>query len=160
MMIKYPAAMRIGLTMLALTALLPASAETAAQIAPYNTQLFSLLLNQKSPVDGKNHYQKAFDLSFDAMLAQSALARGAKAGVPLKKRLLSGPQPDAVVVPDASGTRQYVRYEACQAHACEETKLVVLYAPASQAMFGRLHLDGKDEYLGHPSAAETALLDR
>ncbi|GJI96539.1 hypothetical protein RugamoR57_32570 [Duganella caerulea] len=130
-----------------------------AAIAAYNTQLFSLLMNKKSPVDGKNHYQKDFDLAFDALLAKSTLAKSAKPAVPLKKRLISGPQPDPTIVQDQHSGRQYVYYEACQAHACDETNLALLYAPSSKTMLARLHLDGKDEYLGDPSPAEKTLLD-
>lgn len=131
---------------------------TAAQLAPYNTQLFGLLINKPSPVDGKNHYQKQFDRDFDGLLAQSQLAKATKVAAPLKKRLMSGPQPDAAVVTDKTGTRHYLYYEACQAHACDETSLALLYAPATNSMRGRLHIDGKDEYLGNPDAAEKALL--
>lgn len=130
----------------------------AAQLAPYDTQLFSLLINKPSPVDGKNHYQKKFDQSFDALLAQSQLAKASKVATPLKKRLMSGPQPDAAVVTDKAGGRQYLYYEACQAHACEDTSMALLYAPTSGNMRARLHIDGKDEYLGNPDAAEKALL--
>lgn len=133
-----------------------ASAETAS---PYNTQLFNLVLNQKSPADGKNHYQKQFDTAFDGLLAQSKLAKAASNGVPLKKRLLSGPQPEGVPLQEKGSGQHYLYYESCQAHACSDTSLAVLYAPASNAMLGRLHLDGKDEYLGNPTAAEKFLLD-
>lgn len=131
-----------------------------AEIAPYNTQLFSLLMNKKSPVDGKNHYRQEFQRAFDAMLSQSTLPEAAKSPVPLKKRLLSGPQPDAAVLQDSLSGIQYVYYEACQAHDCDQTNLAVLYSPQSQAMFGRLHLGGKDEYLGNPSPTEKRLLDQ
>lgn len=131
---------------------------TAAQLAPYKTQLFGLLINKPSPADGKNHYQKQFDQGFDALLGQSRLAKASSVAVPLKKRLMSGPQPDAAVVTDKSGARQYLYYEACQAHACDDTNLALLYAPASKSMRVRLHIDGKDEYLGNPDATEKALL--
>lgn len=131
---------------------------SAAQLAPYEAQLFSLLINKRSPVDGKNHYQNQFDQSFDALLAQSQLAKASKAGTPLKKRLMSGPQPDAAVVTDKTGARQYLYYEACQAHACDDTHLALLYAPTSKNMRARLHIDGQDEYLGNPDATEKALL--
>jgi|SRR5471030_132809 len=146
----------------ACTAAESGSGDTAADqaaIASYNTQLFSLLMNKKSPVDGKNHYQKEFDLAFDTLLAKSALAKSTKLAVPLKKRLLSGPQPEPAVVQDKHSGRQYVYYEACQSHACDETNLALLYAPVSKTMLARLHLDGKDEYLGDPSPAEKTLLD-
>lgn len=80
--------------------------------------------------------------------------------VPLKKRLLSGPAPEPVVLQDASSLRRYVGYAACQAHACSDTHLRLLYAPASKAMVGRLALAGKVEFLGKPSLAERALLEQ
>ena len=131
----------------------------SSAVAPYQTQLFNLVMNKKSLVDGKNHYQKSFDQRFDAMLASSALAKQQPATVSLKKRLLSGPQPDAVLVRDKTSGREYVVYQACQAHACDETSLAVLYAPVSQAMSGRLTMHGKVEYLGNPGNAEKSLLD-
>jgi hypothetical protein len=138
-----------------------AAAQTndAASAAPYNTELFNLLLDQKSPVDGKNHYQKQFDTAFNTMLAQSALAKSGNPGVSLRKRLLSGPQAEAIILRNKVSGQLYVYYEACQAHMCDETRLAVLYAPASNAMLGKLHLDGKDEYLGNPGASEKRLLD-
>jgi len=136
-----------------------AQSTDAESSSPYNTQLFNLLLDQKSPVDGKNHYQKQFDTAFNTMLAQSALAKSGNPGVSLRKRLLSGPQAEAIVLRNKVSGQHYVYYEACQAHMCDETRLAVLYAPASNAMLGRLHLDGKDEYLGNPGASEKRLLD-
>lgn len=131
---------------------------TAVQLLPYKTQLFALLINKPGPVDGKNHYQAQFDQGFDALLRQSRLAKASNVAVPLKKRLMSGPQPDAAVVTDKWGARQYLYYEACQAHACDDTNLALLYAPASKIMRARLHIDGRDEYLGNPDATERALL--
>ena len=43
-----------------------AQSTDAESSSPYNTHLFNLLLDQKSPVDGKNHYQKQFDTAFKA----------------------------------------------------------------------------------------------
>lgn len=145
-------------SVMALNACHAADAGPAAQLAPYNTQLFSLVMNAKSPVDNKNHYQKQFDQAFDALMAQSALVKASKNKVAIKKRLMSGPQPDPAIVQDKASGRQYLYYEACQAHVCDETSLALLYAPDAKAMLGRLHMDGKDEYLGNPNAAEKALL--
>lgn len=161
-MVRVAAALIAALALDACNAAEPVAAKpamtSAAQLAPYNTQLFGLLINKPSPVDGKNHYQKQFDQAFDALLAQSKLAKASKVAAPLKRRLLSGPQPDAAVVTDKAGARQYLYYEACQAHACDDTSLALLYSPASNTMRARLHMYGKDEYLGNPDAAEKALL--
>lgn len=155
---KVVRAVALCVSLLALNACNAAEPASSAQLAPYNTQLFSLVMNSASPVDNKNHYIKQFDQALDALLAQSALARASKNKVPLKKRLMSGPQPDPAIVQDQGTGRQYVYYQACQAHVCDETSLALLYAPASKAMLGRLHLDGRDEYLGNPTAAEKVLL--
>jgi hypothetical protein len=136
-----------------------AQSNDATSAAMYDTQLFNLVLDQNSPVDGKNHYQPKFDTAFNAMLAQSALAKRGNPGVSLRKRLLSGPQPDAIILRNKGGGQSYVYYEACQAHTCDATRLAVLYAPASNTMLGKLHLDGKDEYLGNPDASERKMLD-
>jgi hypothetical protein len=138
----------------------PATLAVPEDISPYNTYLFNLLTNKKSLVDGKNHYRRTFDQSFDAMLATSNLAKSSPSAVPLKKRLLSGPQPEPVLVRQKNNRLQYVIYEACQAHACDITKLTVLYSPDLKKMLGRLHLDGKIEYLGNPTPAEKAMLDQ
>lgn len=128
--------------------------------ARYKTYLFNLLIDQKSLIDGKNHYDPDFARRFDALLVNSVLAKTAAPGVALKKRLLSGPAPEPVVLQDASSLRRYVGYAACQAHACSDTHLRLLYAPASKAMVGRLALAGKVEFLGKPSPAERALLEQ
>jgi hypothetical protein len=133
---------------------------STADTTRYNTYLFNLLMNKKSLEDGKNHYQKAFDDSFSAMLGSSLLAKATPSRVSLRKRLLSGPQPEAALVQDKGNGRQYIYYEACQAHACDETNLSVLYAPSSRAMLGRLYLNGQVEYLGNPTPAEKKLLDQ
>lgn len=160
--VRVAAALAAALVLNACDAAEPAPARLgiapAAQLAAYNTQLFALLINKPSPVDGKNHYQKQFDQGFDALLAQSQLAKTSKVAVPLKKRLMSGPQPDPTIVTDKATGRQYLYYEACQAHACDDTSLSLLYSPTSNSLRARLHLDGKDEYLGNPDAAEKALL--
>ena len=125
---------------LSLTALPPCSAAEAgagdgnaqqALVVPYKTHLFSLLMNEKSPVDGKNHYRKEFDLAFDSMLAQSALAKTVQPKISMKQRLMSGPQPEAAIVQDKRSGRAYIYYLACQAHDCDRTNLAVLYAPCA-----------------------------
>lgn len=154
--IKYLIAWTTLWTMAACAA---AQSSDARSALVYDTQLFNLLLDQKSPVDGKNHYQAKFDKAFNAMLAQSASAMRGNPGVSLRKRLLSGPQPDPIVLRNKTSGQHYVYYEACQANMCDATRLAVLYAPASNTMLGKLHLDGKDEYLGNPDASEKKMLD-
>ena len=139
---------------------LPAAPSSAAAMAPYETQLFNLLTNEKSILDKKNYYQPAFAAQFDALLASSALVKADKTGVPLKKRLLSGPASEASVVTNLPGGRQFLYYDACQAHRCADTSLGLLFDPVSRRMVGKLNLDKQSDYLGMPSESEKRLLQR
>jgi hypothetical protein len=129
-------------------------------MALYKIQLFNLLTNEKSILDKKNYYQPAFAAQFDALLASSALAKADKTRVALKKRLLSGPASEASVVTDLPGGRQFLYYDACQAHRCDDTSLGLLLDPVSRRMIGKLNLDKQSEYLGAPSESEKRLLQR
>jgi hypothetical protein len=139
-------------------ALLVTLSQARAADASYNTQLFNLVENRKSLVDGRNHYRKDFSQSFDRLLAQSQLAKADDVKVPLKKRLLSGPAGEPETVTD--GGREYLYYRACQAHMCDETNLGLLYEPAAGRMTAVLRLKGKQEYLGAPAPAERVLLEK
>ena len=130
----------------------------ATPVESYRTQLFNLLDKSPSVVDGKRHYQADFAKQFDALLASSSLARADKTGVPLKKRLLSGPAPEPALLAEPATGRQWLVYDACQAHRCDEISLRLLYDPASRRMVGKLNLDKQSEFLGTPSAAEERLL--
>ena len=138
----------------------PAAPLSAAAVAPYETQLFNLLMNQRSILDKKNYYQPAFAAQFDALLASSALAKADKTKVSLKKRLLSGPASAGSVVTDLPSGRQFLYYDACQAHRCDDTSLGLLFDPVSRRMIGKLNLDKQSEYLGAPSDSEKHLLQR
>lgn len=74
----------------------------------------------------------------------------------LRKRLLSGPasKPDFI---SANG-KKYFYYEACQAHACDSTRMGLLYDVESKEMRAELTIDGALGYLGNPSLAEVDLL--
>jgi hypothetical protein len=133
-------------------------AASAAQLEPYRTQLFNLLSKDNNVVDGKNYYQGAFARQFDALLASSSLAKADKIRVPLKKRLLSGPAPDPTLRVDHATGNQWIVYDACQAHRCDEISLRLLYDPAARRMIGKLNLDAQSEFLGAPSTAEQRLL--
>jgi len=123
---------------------------------PYRTQLFNLL--DRDAIDGKHYYQPGFAKQFDALLASSSLARADKTRVPLKKRLLSGPAPEAALLADPATGRQWLVYDACQAHRCDEISLRLLYDPAARRMVGKLNLDKQSEFLGVPSTDEQRLL--
>ncbi|MCD2517389.1 hypothetical protein LQ564_13825 [Massilia sp. G4R7] len=135
-----------------------AAAVDAASLAPYQTQLFNLLSKDANIVDGKTYYQGGFAKQFDALLASSSLAKADKVRVPLKKRLLSGPAPEPTLRPDPATGAQWIVYDACQAHRCDEISLRLLYDPASRRMVGKLNLDKQTEFLGAPSAGEQRLL--
>ncbi len=135
-----------------------AAADAPRTPQPYRTQLFNLLAKEKNVLDGKSHYQAGFARQFDALLASSKLAKADKSSVPLKKRLLSGPAPEPSVLKDPATGTQWLAYDACQAHRCDEIALRLLFDPASGRMVGKLTLDGQSELLGAPSAAEQGLL--
>jgi len=131
---------------------------TARTIEPYRTQLFNLLSKDDNVVDGHNYYQGGFDKQFDALLASSRLAKADKTRIPLKKRLLSGPAPEPALRTDPTSGTQWIVYDACQAHRCDEIALCLLYDPTSRRMVGKLNLDKRFEFLGAPSAGEQRLL--
>lgn len=138
----------------------PVAIASTAATGPYQTQLFNLLSKDASVVDGKRYYQSGFAKQFDALLASSSLAKADKTQVPLKKRLLSGPAPEPVLRADPITGTQWLVYDACQAHRCDEVSLRLLYDPASHKMVGKLNLNKHSEFLGAPSVGEQRLLDQ
>jgi hypothetical protein len=132
------------------------TATIAPALAPYNVELFNLLLNRKNVVTGVNGFNKEFAASFDKLLREALPNGSAQDHAFLKKRLLSGPEgtPRSLTV----NGKQYLAYDACQAHACDQTRLTLLYAVQSKAMFAALRIDGVPQILGHPAPAEQALL--
>ena len=133
---------------------------SAASIAPYRTELFNLVRKEPNILDGKVYYQPDFARQFDALLAGSRLVMADKAGVPMKKRLLSGPAEPPSLQRDPATGRQWLLYEACQAHRCNEVSLLLLYDTVTRRMVGKLQLDKQSELLGAPSAGEERLLVR
>lgn len=130
----------------------------AAAVKPYGTQLFNLVVDSADVVDGKNYHQAGFAKRFVALLASSSLAKSGKTRVPLKKRLLSGPATQPALLADPATGRQWLVYDTCQAHRCDEISLRLLYGPASRRIGGKLNLDKQFEFLSTPSAAEQHLL--
>jgi hypothetical protein len=132
------------------------TAAIAPAVAPYNVELFNLLLNRKNVVTGVNGFNKEFATSFDKLLREALPKGSAQDHAFLKKRLLSGPEatPRSLMV----NGKQYLAYDACQAHACDQTRLTLLYAVQSRAMFAALNIDGVRQVLGNPAPAEQALL--
>lgn len=127
-------------------------------LSPFNTELFNLLRNQKNSIDRKNHFNKDFSSSFDRLLLDAKGITNEKKRASLRNRLLSGPasKPDSI---SANG-KQYLYYEACQAHACDTTRLGLLYDVQSKSMCAELKVDGATEYLGNPSPAEVVLFEQ
>jgi hypothetical protein len=138
----------------------PTGSASTASIEAYRTPIFNLLSKNANVVDGKNYYRGDFAKQFDALLASSSLAKTDKTRVPLKKRLLSGPAPEPALQADLATGTQWIVYDACQAHRCDEISLRLLYDPASHRMVGKLNLDKQSEFLGTPSVSEQRLLER
>lgn len=124
-----------------------------------DTELFNLVTNRTSLSDNKNHFNGKFSSLFDALLSRSKFAKTDGSGITLKRRLLSGPEPKPKFLVDLTTNKQYVYYEACQAHACNESHLVLLYEPAANVMHARLLLDKKEEFLGEATLSEIKILD-
>lgn len=129
-----------------------------SNLAIYDTELFNLLSDRKNIIDGKNYYEKVFAESFDALLLKSQTAQSKKAAFQLKKRLLSGPAARPRAFKDNAAQKIYLYYDACQAHACDETYLGLLYETQSKLMSARLVIGGKEELLGGAPDPEKHLL--
>lgn len=99
-----------------------------------------------------------FAQRFDTLLRTSSLVPSRVSAKTLKKRLLSGPQPLPKLVRDRYSGNEYFYYRACQAHACNETNLGLLYHPESRRMLGQLTVDTQTETLGDASESEKSLL--
>lgn len=138
----------------------PTASTSAASIAPYRTELFNLLRKEPNIIDGKVYYQAGFARQFDALLAASSLVKADKTGVSMKKRLLSGPTEPPSLQPDPATRAQWLLYDACQAHRCDEISLRLLYDPASRRMVGKLKLEKQSEFLGAPTLNEQRVLEQ
>ena len=132
--------------------------KSSPHYAPYDRELFSLVVNRKNVIDDKNYFQKSFAATFNALLSQSDSAPSKQNLSQLKKRLLSGPAAKPQAFNENATGKKYFYYEACQAHACDETKLGLLYETRSKAMVARLSVKGKEEFLGRFSESEKNLL--
>jgi hypothetical protein len=128
------------------------------EISAYNTELFNLLLNRNNVIDGKNRFNKKFSYLFDALLVEGHAVSDSKSLNFLKKRLLSGPEPKPLYF--SASRKKYIYYEACQAHACDETRLFLLYDVELRSMRAKLVVDGVARFLGGPSQQEITLLEQ
>ena len=129
-----------------------------ADVVAYDAELFNLLSNEKNILDNKNYYLKDFAILFDTLLRQSQAAQTQKDAVFLKKRLLSGPASKPRAIKDGATNKVYIYYNACQAHACDTTKLGLLYEVGVRQMVAKLTVQGKSEFLGEVTPAEKDLL--
>ena len=130
-----------------------------ADVAAYDTELFNLLSNEKNIIDNKNYYLKDFATLFDTLLRQAQAAQTKHAAALLKKRLLSGPASKSRAIKDSATKKMYIYYDACQAHACDETKLGLLYEAGAKQMLAKLTVRGKAEFLGELTPPEKGLLN-
>jgi hypothetical protein len=122
----------------------------------YDTELFNLLINQKNIIDGKNRFDGEFSTSFDKLLKPASAVKTKKDLSFLRKRLLSGPEGRPKFL-TAFG-KNYFYYDACQAHACDQTNLSLLYDAESKVMHAILVVNGVSQLLGKPSPEEVKLL--
>lgn len=127
--------------------------------ASYHTELFNLLRNKKNIIDNKNYYKANFASAFDELIRQTQNSEAKKDTKLLKKRLLSGPASKARAMKDAESNKMYLYFDACQAHACDETKLGLLFLPKENRMMARLTFKNKTEFLGKPTPTEANSLE-
>ncbi len=119
-----------------------------------NTYLFNLLINQKSVFDGKNHYVKEFDKSFDMLISKSVFNNSKEEQKNLKKRLLSGPANTPKIFEDSITHKFYFLYDACQAHQCDIINMLLLYDVKSKHMYALINDKSGQELLGELSKEE------
>lgn len=127
-----------------------------AHAEKYNAELFNVV--EKNGVMGDKNFDKDFAARFDRLLQESPVARNRSELKFLKKRLLSGPAPTPLYL--AAFGKRYLYYKACQAHACNETHLSLLFDVGTKAMSGKLVVSGAPEILGKPSPQELELLEQ
>lgn len=116
------------------------------ELARYEAPLFDLVRS-----DGK---------TFDAQLARqlrALLASQLRTDTRYIERLTSGPAPDAAYY--VTGRRGYVYFTACQAHACDDTSLDVLFDATDYRLVGKLQEKGAVRWLGRPDQREMVLID-
>lgn len=97
---------------------------------------------------------------FDAQLARqlrAVLASQLRTDTRYIERLTSGPAPEASYY--VTGRRGYVYFTACQAHACDETSLDVLFDVTDYRLVGKLRDKGAVRWLGRPDQREMVLID-
>lgn len=125
--------------------------------SPYNKRLYEILGHHHT-VQGGSSEHNDFARRVDTLLRTSSHVPPGVSAKTLKKRLLSGPQPLPRLVRDRNSGNDYLYYRACQAHACNETNLGLLYHPESRRMLGQLTVDTQTETLGDASESEKSLL--
>ncbi|KVK75239.1 hypothetical protein WT01_02650 [Burkholderia cepacia] len=117
----------------------------------YKTEIFNLVDpdgNQSGTAIGRT-VSSAFD-NFLNLAGQDSKT--------LRKRLLSGPATEGGLW-KIGESREWL-YHLCQAHQCNVTNVALLYDEQSHRMAGRLLYRCESKWLGNPSAAERALIER
>jgi hypothetical protein len=97
------------------------------------------------------------DLLKDAKFKSAYLgALGPKA----KERWLARMSNSALVRKVAFAGKEYQVATPCKPHDCAENNLLLLYAPATGVVYGRLYEKGRFTALGHPDPAMSAELEK
>lgn len=126
-------------------------------LTQYNTKLSNLVSDKKNVIDHRNYFSPEFARDLDRLLVRAT--RSKQDCALLKRRLISGPESDPTILLDRVEQRIYFYYEACQAHACDETNLRLLYEPRSKTMVGSLTYGGKHQFLGPVSHREKQIFE-
>ncbi|NHV26440.1 hypothetical protein [Burkholderia sp. D-99] len=117
----------------------------------YKTEIFNLVDpdgNQSGTAIGRT-VSSAFD-NFLNLAGQDSKT--------LRKRLLSGPATEGALW-QIGESREWL-YHLCQAHQCNVTNVALLYDEQSHRTAGLLLNRCEPKWLGNPSAAERALIER
>jgi hypothetical protein len=107
-------------------------------------------------------------LAADPMVTTDDLLKNAKfksayvaaLGPRAKERWLAAMSNSALVRNVSIGGAVYQVATPCKPHDCGDNNLLLLYAPASGAVHGKLYEKGKTTWIGSPDAAMSAELDK
>ncbi|WP_157379310.1 hypothetical protein [Burkholderia ubonensis] len=129
----------------------PAPNNVTPASSGYKTEIFNLADpagNQYGTATGR-----AVSAAFDHFLDLSGLDVKM-----LRKRLLSGPATEGSLW-KVGESREWL-YQTCQEHQCNVTNVALLYDEQSHRTAGRLLYRCTPQWLGNPSDAEKALIER
>lgn len=129
----------------------PAPNNVTPATSGYKTEIFNFVDpagNQYGTATGR-----AVSVAFDHFLNLSGLDMKM-----LRKRLLSGPATEGSLW-KVGESREWL-YQTCQEHQCNVTNVALLYDEQSHRTAGRLLYRCTPQWLGNPSDAEKALIER